>query len=498
MIALTFPEFVAVWNAARQGQGTPDHLNRMARWLEARWRAGDRQLLLMAFRNSGKSTLAALFAAWLLRLHPDLRLLVLAADLALAQKMVRNTKRVIERHPATRGLKPARPDQWAADRFTIRRPSELRDPSMLARGVSANLTGSRADAVICDDVEVPNTCDTAVKRADLRARLAEIDYVLTPGGLQLYIGTPHTYYSIYADEPRAELEEAAPFLAGFRRLKIPLIGADGRSAWPERFTDGAIARIRRQTGPAKFSSQMQLEPVAASQCRLDPDRLRAYGGELDYRESGGRPVLSLGGVVLVSAACWWDPAFGAGSSAAGGDGSVVAAVFGAADGRSFLHRIQWLNRRDGAAADGDEATRQCRLVARLVGELLVPAVAVETNGLGRFLPGVLRQVLAAEGLAASVIEQASHTPKDRRILEAFDARLAAGSLFAHRSVFATPLIGEMREWRPGQNAGHDDGLDAVAGALSLEPVRLGSGPRPAARPDWRGGATHIAATGFEP
>ena len=107
-------------------------------------------------------------------------------------------------------------------------------------------------------------------------------------------------------------------------------------------------------------------------------------------------------------------------------------------------------------------------------------------------------MLAAEGLAASVIEQASHTPKDRRILEAFDARLAAGSLFAHRSVFATPLIGEMREWRPGQNAGHDDGLDAVAGALSLEPVRLGSGPRPAARPDWRGVATHIAATGFEP
>ena len=110
---------------------------------------------------------------------------------------------------------------------------ELRDPSMLARGMGANLTGSRADVVICDDVEVPRTCDTAPKREDLRARLSEIDYIIVPGGMQLYVGTPHTYYTIYADEARREIGESAPFLAGFQRLVKPILDDQGRSAWGE-------------------------------------------------------------------------------------------------------------------------------------------------------------------------------------------------------------------------------------------------------------------------
>lgn len=93
-------------------------------------------------------------------------------------------------------LKPERLDQWAADQFTVRRDVELRDPSMLAKGIGANITGLRADLIICDDVEVPRNCDTALKRMDLREKLEELDYILTPQGMQLYIGTPHTFYTI--------------------------------------------------------------------------------------------------------------------------------------------------------------------------------------------------------------------------------------------------------------------------------------------------------------
>ena len=85
---------------------------------------------------------------------------MLAGDFALAKKMVRNAKRIIERHSLTAGLKPALSDHWASDQFTVKRRAELRDPSMLAKGIAANITGLRADIVICDDVEVPNTCDT--------------------------------------------------------------------------------------------------------------------------------------------------------------------------------------------------------------------------------------------------------------------------------------------------------------------------------------------------
>ena len=99
----TFPEFVWIWNR-RQGLGTPNIHLRMSRWLHERWIGGDRELVLLAFRSSGKSTLTGLFCSWLLLQNPDLRILVLAGDFALAKKMVRNVRRLIEAHPLTRPL----------------------------------------------------------------------------------------------------------------------------------------------------------------------------------------------------------------------------------------------------------------------------------------------------------------------------------------------------------------------------------------------------------
>jgi hypothetical protein len=189
---VSFRQFLWIWNRC-QGQTTPPLHMEIAGWLYRRWQQGDQRLVLLVFRSAGKSTLVGVFCAWMLLQQPDLRILVLAAEHDLARKMVRNVKRIIERHPLTRVLVPRRLDQWAADQFTVRRRLTQRDPSLLARGIAANITGSRADVVICDDVEVPNTCATPSKRAELRQRLREIEYVLVPGGLQLYVGTPHSY-----------------------------------------------------------------------------------------------------------------------------------------------------------------------------------------------------------------------------------------------------------------------------------------------------------------
>lgn len=495
-----FAAFVDEWNAL-QGQATPDLHREICRWLAGNRRTGHRQLLLMAFRNSGKSTLVGLFAAWLLACDPDLRILVLAADLTLAKKMVRNVKRIIERHPRTAGLKPRQADQWAAEQFTVERPTELRDPSMLARGITANITGSRADIVICDDVEVPNTCDTAPKRADLRLRLGEIDYVMVPGGTQLYVGTPHTYYTIYAESTRPELGEEAPFLDGFARLSLPVLDAGGNSRWPERFPPDAIERIRRHTGPNKFASQMMLTPVNIADGRLDPDLLRPYDDEILYRESHGEPLLTLAGRRLVAASCWWDPALGAGAPGGGagtagrrgGDASVIAAVFFDDDGGCWLHRIRYIE-TDPDHPHLSEADQSCAAVVDFVRDLHVPSVRIERNGIGAFLPGLLRQAFARARVACAIVPVASTKAKAVRILEAFDAVLAARRLHAHRGIWDTPFVREMREWRPsGKAALRDDGLDAVAGCLAAEPARFGPVRRPAAAADWRPGTRIVVA-----
>lgn len=119
----------------------------------------------------------------------------------------------------------------------------------------------------------------------------------------------------------------------------------------------------------------------------------------------------------------------------------------------------------------DEATQLCRQVLAFVRELYLPAVTIETNGLGRFLPGLLRREIAGRNMRCAVIERATARQKDLRIVDAFDAVLAAGRLHAHESVYQTSFIQEMREWQPGGKA-RDDGLDAVAACLLSEPVRL--------------------------
>jgi hypothetical protein len=484
-----FELFLVLWNQ-KMGQATPAIHRAMAEWFEWNWRKKITRQLLIAFRSSGKSTLAGLFAAWLLYRNPDLRILVLAADSILARKMVRQVKKIIEKHPLTSHLVPHKPDQWAGSRFTVKRMMQLRDPSMLARGITSNITGSRADVVICDDVEVPNTCDTAEKRGALRDRLREIDYILTPGGTQIYIGTPHNYYSIYADKPRMEIGEERAFLKDFKRLEIPVLNECGDSAWPEKYTAYDLDRMKIHTGPNKFASQMMLQPINIAEGRLDPALLNIYESELDYTRE--LQSLFLGQMKLESASAWWDPSFASGQ----GDRSVLAIVFADGVGNLYLHRLVYLGRdAHEKAGETDEATRQCKQIVNAAKENYLPAVTVEINGIGRFLPGMLRNELARAHVPCTVKEITSTRPKEIRILESFDAVLAARRLYVHRSVLQTPFMMEIQEWRPGTRV-YDDGLDAVAGAISQQPIRL---PRlqNAGRHSWmKGGGRHKAVTDF--
>lgn len=484
-----FVEFVWIWNHL-QGLKTPQLHVDITRWLDRSWVEGRRELLLMVFRDAGKSTLVGLFCAWLLYRDAKLRILVLAADLELARKMVRNVKRIIERHPLTKKLKPKRRELWGSEQFTVERDREFRDPSVLAKGVTTNLTGCRADVVICDDVEVPNTCDTASKRQNLRDRLREVEFVMVPGGLQMFVGTPHHYFSLYANDARTEIGETEPFLAGFHRLVLPLLNAQGQSLWPERFTPRKIAAIRRRAGPARFASQMMLEPTQESAGRLDPTRLLPYSDEPEWAEAGGEIVVRLRQQRILSAACCWDPAFAANE---GGDRSVVALVFVDENQEYWLHRLLYL--KANAQAGDDVASQQVTQVAQLLQEFELPVIRVETNGIGQFLPGLLRKFLAARGIGTSVQPFSSHSNKAKRILDAFDAPLAAGALHIHQSIYQSPFLREMQEWRPDGN-GHDDGLDAVALCLTAEPVRFRP-HRMASRSDWRPGRQPtLAPTNF--
>lgn len=481
---VAFRLFLVVWNRM-QGMSTPGVHLRIADWMQARWQAGDRRLLLMAFRSCGKSTLTGVFAAWLLYANPDLRILVLAAEGTLARKMVRNVRRMIERHPLTPHLVPKSADQWAGERFTVARRLELREPSMAAYGMEANITGARADVIICDDVEVPKTCDTAEKREGLREKLDELDFILSPGGSILYIGTPHSWYTIYADAPRIETGEAQEYLKGYTRMEVPILDAEGRSMWPERYSVEDIEALRLRTGANKFTSQMMLEPVNVEEGHLDIALLKRYRGEIDYTKEIDR--LEINGRRMIDCCAFWDPAIG------GKDGSVVAIIFISENYEFWLHRLVYLRK----GSNIDPVSGQLQQLGMVLKMNHVPVLVIETNGVGATLPGLLRRHISEQNIPGSVIGRATVDNKNKRIQEAFETIMGAGMLHVHEQVYSTPFIREMQEWSPKNKNGRDDGLDAVASALGLRKPRVEAG-RENGRLTWQGsGQTGQAKTEFE-
>ena len=213
---------------------------------------------------------------------------------------------------------------------------------------------------------------------------------------------------------------------------------------------------------------MMLRPQSVEEVRLDPDRLVRYDAALDYREGNGEAILSIAGRRMVSATGWWDPAYGAPGT---GDASVVAAVFVDGDGGYWLHGIRYLSHDPALIGEVDEATQLCRQVARFAEQMHLPSITLETNGLGRFLPALLRRELHAWASPARWSSTSRTAARTSGSSTLSTPCLAAGMLRAHAGVWATRFIEEMREWRPGRRC-RDDGLDAVSGCLLAEPVRL--------------------------
>lgn len=189
-------KFLDEWNRIL-GYKTPTHHKQIMKFLVDVWHTSPHRGLLMAFRHSGKSTVVGVFVACILYMHPETRILILSAENSLATRMVSHIRHILENHPWCTDLIPVNKKEWATGRITINRPIGIREPSVMCQGIHGNITGMRADLIICDDVEVPNTTNTAQKRESLRERLRELDFILSPTGTMIYIGTPHTHDTIY-------------------------------------------------------------------------------------------------------------------------------------------------------------------------------------------------------------------------------------------------------------------------------------------------------------
>jgi hypothetical protein len=153
--------------------------------------------IIEAFRGVGKSYITAAYVVHQLLLDPQLKFMVVSASKARADDFSTFTQRIITELPICQHLIAKDGQRWSKIAFDVAPAKASGSPSVKSVGVTGQLTGSRADIIIADDVEVPNNSMTHMMREKLGETVKEFDAVLKPDGKIIYLGTPQNEMSLY-------------------------------------------------------------------------------------------------------------------------------------------------------------------------------------------------------------------------------------------------------------------------------------------------------------
>jgi hypothetical protein len=164
---------------------------------------GPTRSMISAFRGVGKSWVTSAYVCWLLLNDPQLNILVVSASKDRADAFSTFTKRLISELPILAHLQPGPGQRDSNIAFDVDPARASHAPSVKSVGITGQITGSRANVIIADDIETPNNSLTVTARDQLAERVKEFDAVLKPEGTRriIYLGTPQTEQSLYNQLP---------------------------------------------------------------------------------------------------------------------------------------------------------------------------------------------------------------------------------------------------------------------------------------------------------
>jgi len=160
---------------------------------------GPKRLQIQAFRGVGKSWITGAFVLWTLFNDPEKKIMIISASKERADNMSIFLQKLIIETPWLAHLRPKSDDaRWARISFDVN-CSPHQAPSVKSVGITGQLTGSRADLMILDDIEVPGNSMTELMREKLLQLVTEVESILTPkdDSRIIFLGTPQTTFTIY-------------------------------------------------------------------------------------------------------------------------------------------------------------------------------------------------------------------------------------------------------------------------------------------------------------
>jgi len=260
-----FRNFVYLaWDHLGLPEPTPVQLD-IAQYLQK----GPRRRVVQAFRGVGKSWLTSAYAVFRLLHDPKINILVVSASKQRADDFSTFTLRLINEIPICQHLKPRDDQRNSKIAFDVGPAPASQAPSVVSKGITSQITGSRADLIIADDVESLNNSATFLMREKLQGSIAEFEAVLKPKGEILFLGTPQTEQSIYHGLhekgydtriwPARYPEERLKVAFGSKLAPMLVEGTPGEATDPRRFNVIDLMEREAAYGRTGFALQFMLD-----------------------------------------------------------------------------------------------------------------------------------------------------------------------------------------------------------------------------------------------
>ena len=236
---------------------------------------GPKRLQIQAFRGVGKSWITGAFVLWTLFNDPERKIMIISASKERADNMSIFLQKLIIETPWLNHLQPKSDDsRWSRISFDVH-CSPHQAPSVKSVGITGQLTGSRADLMILDDIEVPGNSMTELMREKLLQLCTEAESILTPKSDSriMYLGTPQTTFTVYR---KLAERNYRPFVwparyprkdkfSQYEGLLAPQIQEDvdkGVEEWTctdDRFDNDDLIEREASMGRSNFMLQFQLD-----------------------------------------------------------------------------------------------------------------------------------------------------------------------------------------------------------------------------------------------
>jgi len=235
---------------------------------------GPKRLQIQAFRGVGKSWITGAFVLWTLFKDPEKKIMIISASKERADNMSIFLQKLIIETPWLSHLQPKSDDsRWSRISFDVA-CSPHQAPSVKSVGITGQLTGSRADLMVLDDIEVPGNSMTEMMREKLLQLCTEAESILTPKSDSriCYLGTPQTVFTVYrklAERSYRPFVWPARYprkLSQYEGLIAPQLQEDidnGAEEWdvtdPDRFSSDDLIEREASMGRSNFMLQFMLD-----------------------------------------------------------------------------------------------------------------------------------------------------------------------------------------------------------------------------------------------